>query len=209
MLFDDMAVVGNAADVVGTKLGGSIDSHQVVLRINSYDVKSRPVDTGMRVDIVSLCFARFVVENALPFSSSQHMKVDHLMTPYPVGYHNMELVSAYMRRIGKRVDDLNFWIDGDGFWKEVGKYAERSDLYLGLDSERARIRPTTGLLSYLYIRRMRPNAKITLYGFGLRNEKENPDRFDMSAVKMWEYHDLALERSILQEEAKSGHCIIG
>ena len=67
MLFDDMAVVGNAADVVGTKLGGSIDSHQVVLRINSYDVKSRPVDTGMRVDIVSLCFARFVVENALPF----------------------------------------------------------------------------------------------------------------------------------------------
>ncbi len=186
-----------------------IDSCDLVIRVNSFRNKGVEKYVGSRTDIVSICLAPWVVENALATAAHSLAQVPVVWTPSWRGHAFDEEVANAMHTIGHQPDALLF-SDDTGHHGDMralyDTFYARAEARAGEKTQAEdgkRLLPTTGFLTVHLARLRYPDAQILIKGFGLESPF-NLERFDQSGVRMWGGHDILTERNWLLEGAEAG-----
>lgn len=204
-----VAVVGNSADVVRSRKGEVIDACDLVIRLNSFRTRGVEALVGSRTDVVSICLAPWVVENALATAAATLASVPVVWTPSWRGHAEDHEVETAMRTIGHDPASLVFSDDtghGDAMRGMYEAFRLRALARPGVKTRADNgmsLLPTTGFLTVHLVRLRFPSADVFITGFGLESDFAL-DRFDESGVKMWPGHDIPTEREWFLEGAASG-----
>ena len=190
-----VAVVGNGPSLAGRELGGAIDHHDIVVRINLVRPKGREGDIGRRTDV------RFIgatmLNRHVPYVDS--LSLDEIILT--TGKNRL-----FMERLGRRCRFYPPRIPMRAFRLLQEKYGERIKI---ASADRP---PRSGFVFLSLLLSFSGASKITLYGFSLK-EKEFMKAFDYAGSGIVSYErekfennhcDPAIEASVLRQLARLG-----
>lgn len=205
----NIVIIGNSHDIIKTKKGEFIDSCDRIIRINSFKIHGVEEFVGSRVDIVSICLAKFVVENALVFSKKVISKANEIWSPsWPEYFTTQDFerakeileIDRNNIRVSNNTEEIKLL---KSVYDEVFCYANSRQGIKTSSEDGRKYLPTTGFLTLKLAKFIFSNSNIFITGFGLDSEPTD-ERFDDSKVPMWEGHDLPTERALLQEGISNG-----
>jgi len=151
-----VAIIGNSHHLLGSRLGDKINSHDVVIRLNSYKLYPYQADVGTKTDTIVL------VQNA-----DNNMLARKGLLPEELQTCN-EL--WFSRPLGDRGDMDN---DMRVILKAIGRFKVKDCRFpdsKGVKELRAKLNspyyPSTGIVTIFMVLETYPDADIRIAGFG-------------------------------------------
>lgn len=147
-----IAIVGNGRNLIGSNKGEEIDSHDIVIRFNRFEINGYEKDCGSNTNVW--------VTQTLPNKKTDLNNIDYTILNFQ--YWNNTINSEHIEDILQNKSNIVFITLED---KKLARTLLKTEFY----------EPTTGCALILHLYRILGNLdNIDFYGFGFLNDKYKP-----------------------------------